>query len=93
MTFLLLTMEMLKMRMCMIDCYYQKKYGYPYINCLDFSRIELQEMFLKSFRWEGLPDTVGQKNEIDSYRYQKTFRYLLWIERMSEIMGIELEYL
>lgn len=31
---------------------YQKRYGYPYVVCLQFSRRELQEMFLKSFRFE-----------------------------------------
>ena len=34
-----------RMRISMVACAYQKRYGYPYVNCMEFSRRELQEMF------------------------------------------------
>lgn len=47
---------------------YQKRYGFPYEDCLKFSRRELQEMFLKSFLFEEkkvfesikMPDEIYQ---------------------------------
>ena len=43
-----------RFRVCLISSAYQKKYGYMYENCLRFSRRELQEMFLKKFRFQDL---------------------------------------
>ena len=36
----------------MIRGSWQKLYGYPHVSSLDFSKRELQEMFLKEFRFE-----------------------------------------
>lgn len=41
-----------RFRISLITAPWQRKYGYPYINNADFSRRELQEMFLKEFRFE-----------------------------------------
>ena len=79
-----------RMRIAMASGSYQKKYGYPYVSCLEFSRRELQEMFLKDFRWEGLSGTA--EREMDNYVYvQDMVRSLLWRERFAEVMQIDLD--
>lgn len=40
-----------RFRISLIDALWQKTYGYPYVDLLDFSRKDLQEMFLKDFRF------------------------------------------
>ncbi len=40
-----------RLRLSIVSAPYQKKYGYPYEDSLKFSRKELQEMFLKPFRF------------------------------------------
>lgn len=42
-----------RFRLSIISAPYQKKYGYIYEDCLKFSRKELQEMFLKEFRFQN----------------------------------------
>ena len=80
-----------RMRICLAAGSFQKKYGYPYLNSLSFSRRELQEMFLKDFRWEELPGATNGKNWGSIEKVQKIIRHLLWLERFAEIMGIELD--
>lgn len=58
---------------------------------MSFSRRELQEMFLKDFRWEELPGATNGKNWGSIEKVQKIIRHLLWLERFAEIMGIELD--
>lgn len=41
-----------RFRISVIRGSWQKLYGYPYVSSLDFSKRELQEMFLKEFRFE-----------------------------------------
>lgn len=41
-----------RFRICMIFYGLQKRGGYPCVNCKDFTKRELQEMFLKEFRFE-----------------------------------------
>lgn len=41
-----------RFRISLIVSPWQRMYGYPYVNFLNFSRRELQEMFLKAFRFE-----------------------------------------
>lgn len=41
-----------RFRISLISSPYQKKYGYTYEDCMKFSRKELQEMFLKEFRFQ-----------------------------------------
>ncbi len=79
-----------RMRICLTARSYQKKYGYPYENCLDFSRQELQEMFLKDFHWEKISGATEGKDEESIWKQQKIIRYLLWLARFAEIMEIEI---
>ena len=80
-----------RMRICMLDISYQKKYNYPYLNCLDFSRRELQEFFLKEFRWEKSFGVTDGKDEKRIFALQNYVRHMLWLERFAEIMDIELD--
>ena len=55
-----------RMRLMIIDAPWRKKYGYPYVEPDQFTRKELQEMFLKEFRFENPGDTTGFfKNQLD----------------------------
>lgn len=40
-------------RISVLSAPYQKKYGYPYVDCRKFSRAELWELFLKKFRFQS----------------------------------------
>lgn len=42
-----------RFRISLITAPWQKRYGYPYVNNMDFSRRELQEIFSKDFRFEN----------------------------------------
>lgn len=72
-----------RFRIALINSPYQKTYGYPYVDPLLFSRRDLQEMFLKDFRF-------GEKikfNNMESWlafhiRLQNTVRQSLWRARM-----------
>ena len=79
-----------RMRISLAAGSYQKQYGYPYIKCLEFTRRELQEMFLKDFRWEELPGALEGKNEDNVRIVMNRIRHLLWRERFSEIMEIDI---
>lgn len=79
-----------RMRISIISGSYQKQYGYPYVSCLEFSRRELQEMFLKDFRWEKLPGAMDGKNEENIRIVLNRIKYLLWLERYAEIMQVEI---
>ncbi len=43
-----------RFRLSLFHAPWQKKYGYPYVELKNFSRREIQEMFLKEFRFESL---------------------------------------
>ena len=73
-----------RMRLCLIDGPFQKEYGYPYVSCLDFTRRELQEMFLKEFRWEKLQEMEKGEDKIGIWQMQERFRFLLWQIRFIE---------
>lgn len=42
-----------RMRISMFNYHWQKEYGYPYVGCIYFSAKEMQEMFLKEYRFEN----------------------------------------
>lgn len=44
--------ELDRFRISIASSPYQKKHGFPYENCLKFSRVELRELFLKPFLFE-----------------------------------------
>ena len=80
-----------RMRICIINCSYQKKYGYPYVRSKNFSRRELQEMFLRDFRWEqSLHEKKGRNREL-IWEVQKCTRRRLWLERFAEVMEVEID--
>ena len=49
-----------RFRIMLINGPWQKKYGYPYIKITDFTTKELQEMFMKRFRFEWWIDFYGK---------------------------------
>lgn len=61
-----------KLRIAMATYAYQKFYGYPYEDCLCFSRVQIQELFMKEYRLEKRLEfqSDGEKTEyyIDSRR-------------------------
>ncbi len=64
---------------------YQKKYGYPYVEASGFTRRELQEMFLKKFRFEAEIPFYGAKEELEyRIRSQQKIRSMLWELRKTE---------
>lgn len=79
-----------RMRIALGAGSYQKQYGYPYVSCLEFSRRELQEMFLKGFRWEKLPIATPERDEDVFWSVLYRAKYLLWLERFSEITKTEI---
>jgi hypothetical protein len=78
-----------RMRICMLASSYQKQNGYPYVRCIDFTRRELQEMFVKDFRWE-LPED-NEKNIIGIYNRVCLYMKSIWRERFADIMDVELD--
>lgn len=74
-----------RMRICLLNRTYHKENGYAYVNCLDFSRRELQEMFLKDFRWEHTQGITDGKTQESIWNEQRNLRYLLWQERRIEV--------
>ena len=77
-------MELDRLRIMIFNGMWQKKYGYPYVELAQFSRRELQELFLKSYRIEDL--TGSYKIDEASIGMQK--RIWDWLQelRMYELM-------
>lgn len=75
-----------RMRIAMLSASYQRKYGYPYTSSIEFSRRELQEMFLKEFRYEKNLEH-GDRN-LEDFMYNRWFHFhdILWRERFAEVM-------
>lgn len=78
------------MRITLITAPFQKKYGYPHVSCLDFNRRELQEMFLKKWRWEDLKEFKNQKDGAAIWESQKRVRQQLWKARFAEVENIDI---
>lgn len=80
-----------RMRLMIMNAPWQKKYGYPYVEALQFTRKELQEMFSKKFRFEYLME-LSEKDELYfKIESQKVMRSRLRRLRMLEIFGQEPE--
>ncbi len=77
-----------RFRILMITGPWQKEHGYPYVSSLDFSRIELREMFLKKFRFEDklLFANEEEKNRFRKRIWRKIIRQYLQIVRRYEIL-------
>lgn len=76
-----------KFRMTLMAASWQRKYGYPYISCLEFSRRELWEFFMKKYKFEDFL-TFENENEKQAYMREKIsyLRYILWKNRREEVM-------
>lgn len=75
-----------RFRMMIIDAPWQRKYGYSYVSMAKFSRRELQELFLKKFRYEDLLEFNNEKEKL-IYRVGllNMFRRKLWQNRVLEM--------
>lgn len=77
-----------RMRIMILNANYQKKYGYPYIEQSNFSRHELQEMFLKNYKFEfelpfsGNVDYLNWKLNVKRWVDER-----LWYERRNKILS------
>ncbi|MCI8634306.1 MAG: hypothetical protein HFJ05_01720 [Eubacterium sp.] len=76
-----------RFRIDLITGPWQKKYGYPYIESLEFGRRELQDMFQKEFRFESMIQWQSdeEKNAVHKWVW-KLISSLLWKARRVEIM-------
>ncbi len=79
-----------RFRLTLICAPYQKKYGYPYVRLSFFTRRELQEMFIKEFRFESKLSYNGEKAKLDAkIRTQEKIRLMLWEARMIEALDAQ----
>lgn len=68
-----------RFRLTLLFSFRQRRYGYPYVEISDFMRRELQEMFLKEFRFEKEISYNGEKGKLDArIRKQEKMREQLW---------------
>ncbi len=76
-----------RFRISLLCSPYQKMYGYTYESCMKFSRKELQEMFLKKFRFQ---ENLQFENEYDKITYYRCvyelMRWDLWKVRRHEVL-------
>ena len=80
-----------RFRVMLIQMPWQRTYGYPYVQLKQFSRREIQEMFLQKFRFEDLEELSGVKLELGfRIKLQQMIREQLKKIRMLEILA-ELE--
>lgn len=63
---------------------YQKRYGFPYENCLKFSRRELQELFLKPFMFEE--KKIFKSRRSDDLKNYAKMGWLLWNVRKRMVL-------
>lgn len=74
-------------RTSLLAGWWQKKYGYPFANSLDFSRRELLELFKTEFRFEER-FTFEDEKEKKIFQSQKSrwASICLWMARRMEVM-------
>lgn len=72
-----------RLRIVMMNAPWQERYGYPYVELTRFSRRELQEMFLKPFRFEELEEIY--KDEELLIRMQQNIREWMQKARMESL--------
>lgn len=71
-----------RFRISIASGWYQKKYGYTYESCLKFSRRELQDMFLKKFKFqEGM-----MQGDDFQLSVSDIIRWDLWEVRKRELL-------
>lgn len=75
-----------RFRISLIDALWQKTYGYPYVDLLDFSRKDLQEMFLKDFRFSKEIEFASSESKLTfQIKLQMSIRESLQKLRMISI--------
>ncbi len=75
-----------KMRILLLTAPWQKNYGYPYVDCMDFTRYELQELMLKDFRFEKFIVFATQENE-RKYRVSRVD----WLKKRMRVIYSEMQ--
>lgn len=77
-----------RFRISILSAPYQKKYGYVYEDCLQFSRNELQNMFLKKFRFQKSLQFNTDANRIKYYLHvYDILRRQLWETRKHAVLN------
>ena len=75
-----------RMKISVLQSPYQKRFGYPYLNVNEFTRKELQNMFMRDWRFEQ--ERVTFYNEDDKMEYRMEWQQLLedrlWKLRQQE---------
>lgn len=67
-----------RFRIMLICASWQKRHGYPYVDILQFSRRELQEMFLKEFRFAEKGVFKNDSDKLNFYiGLQSDIRYII----------------
>lgn len=79
-----------RFRMMLINAPYQKEYGYPYVEVLNFSRKELYEMFLSAFYFERNIVYQGAKLNYD-LKIQRQLRQNIQNLRKLAFIGTRTE--
>ena len=77
-----------RFRICLINGVWQKEYGYPHADSLNFSFYELQELFDKKFRFEENWIFVNKEMELQYINWRrKMIGELLLNMHRKEILG------
>lgn len=77
-----------RFRLAIISSPYQKLYGYTHESCMKFTRMELQDMFLRKFRFQENLQFRCKKDEISYYlRAYELMRQKLWKVRRHEVLN------
>ena len=77
-----------RMRICLLNSAFHKKHGYPFVNPLNFSRRELQEMFLKGFRFDELVELDGRGLDLD-FRLMLQHRIRIQLQKIRMVEMLE----
>lgn len=74
-------------RIAVISAPYQKKYGYSYVDCKEYSRSRLWEMFLEEFRFQqGMQFKTIQDKAIHDLEVYYSLRHQLWETRRHAVL-------
>ena len=76
-----------RFRISVICSAYQKKYGYIYGDCMEFSRSELWDMFLKEFRFQKERQFMDEKEKMSYFlSVYEIMRWQLWNARKHVVL-------
>lgn len=74
-------------RISVICSAYQKRYGYLYEDCMEFSRVELWNMFLKEFRFQKEMRFMDEKERMSYFlAVYEIMRWQLWNARKHVVL-------